>query len=90
MNGVRPMIEFFAVRCATMKRFRLAAVLVLVLAGTPAIFCQQITGSIVGTVTDQQGAIVDIATVKATNTETASRARPRQVRTERSALTTFQ
>ncbi len=69
MNGVRPMIEFLAVRCATMKRFRLAAVLVLILAVTPAIFCQQITGSIVGTVTDQQGAIVNIATVKATNTD---------------------
>jgi hypothetical protein len=49
---------------------RLAAVLVLILAGTPAIFCQQITGSIVGTVTDQQGAVVGIATVKATNTDT--------------------
>src|SRR6266853_1418649 len=69
MNGVRPMIESFAVRCGTMKRFRLAAVLVLVLAGAPTIFCQQITGSIVGTVTDQQGAIVNIATVKATNTD---------------------
>jgi hypothetical protein len=49
---------------------RLAAVLVLVLAGTPTILCQQITGSIVGTVTDPQGAVVNNATVKATNTDT--------------------
>ena len=45
--------------------------------GTPAIFCQQITGSIVGTVTDQQGAVVSIATVKATNADTGfSRSAP--------------
>src|SRR5579862_8483344 len=49
---------------------RLIVLLIFVLAGTPTIFCQQTTGSIVGTVTDQQGAIVNIATVKATNTDT--------------------
>ena len=32
---------------------------------------QQITGSIVGTVNDQQGAVISGASIKATNTETA-------------------
>src|ERR1700686_2299501 len=49
---------------------RLMAVLVLVLVGAPSIFCQQITGSIVGTVNDTQGAVMKSATVKATNTDT--------------------
>jgi hypothetical protein len=71
MNFAYPKIEFFAVRCRMINGIRLAAVLVLLLTGAPAIFCQQITASIVGTVTDQQGAVVGIATVKATNTETA-------------------
>jgi hypothetical protein len=44
--------------------------LLLVLAASPS-HAQQITGSIVGTVNDQQGAVISGATVKATNTETA-------------------
>lgn len=46
------------------------ALLILVLGGTFAAFGQQTTGSIVGTVKDQQGAVVNTATVKATNVNT--------------------
>jgi hypothetical protein len=46
------------------------AMLILVLGGAWSVFGQQITGTIVGTVTDPQGAVVNTATVKATNTET--------------------
>ena len=49
---------------------QLLALLVLVLGGTCAGISQQITGSIVGTVKDPQGAVVSGATVKATNTDT--------------------
>jgi len=57
-------------RCLFSGRMaRLAAVLVLALAGAPGIFCQQITGTIVGTVIDSQGAVLNIATVKATNAD---------------------
>ena len=47
----------------------LVLVLVAAAAGLTAV-AQQITGSIVGTVTDPQGAVVNTATVKATNTDT--------------------
>jgi hypothetical protein len=51
--------------------------LVFVLAGSIAAFGQQITGSIVGTVKDPQGAVVNTATVKATNLDTGfSRSAP--------------
>ncbi len=43
---------------------------VLMIAGSTAMFGQQITGTIVGTVKDQQGAVVNTATVKATNVDT--------------------
>jgi hypothetical protein len=58
-------------RCLFSGRMaRLAAVFILVLGAAPIIFGQRITGSIVGTVKDPQGALVGTATVKATNTET--------------------
>ncbi len=47
----------------------LVLVLVAAAAGLTAV-AQQITGSIVGTVTDPQGAVVNTATVKATNNDT--------------------
>jgi hypothetical protein len=54
-------------------RFLMA--LVLIFAG--AVFGQQITGTIVGTVKDPQGAVVNTATVKATNVDTGySRSAP--------------
>ena len=46
------------------------AAVILLLGGTFAVFGQQITGSIVGTIKDPQGAVVSGATVKATNTDT--------------------
>ncbi|MGA3048354.1 MAG: carboxypeptidase regulatory-like domain-containing protein [Terracidiphilus sp.] len=49
---------------------RLVMVLALVIAGSLIAIGQQITGSIVGTVKDQQGAVVNTATVKATNVDT--------------------
>ncbi|HTZ73512.1 MAG TPA: carboxypeptidase-like regulatory domain-containing protein [Candidatus Aquilonibacter sp.] len=49
---------------------RLVALFALILAAAVALYGQQITGSIVGTVKDPQGAVVSIATVKATNTDT--------------------
>jgi hypothetical protein len=49
---------------------RFLALLVLVLGGTFAAFGQQITGTIVGTVTDARGAVVTTATIKATNVDT--------------------
>ena len=56
---------------------RFLALLILVLSGTFAAFGQQITGTIVGTVKDQQGAVVNTATVKATNVDTGfSRSTP--------------
>ena len=56
---------------------RLLALLVLVLGGTFAALGQQITGTIVGTVTDAHGAVVNTATVKATNVNTGfSRSAP--------------
>jgi hypothetical protein len=53
------------------------AVLVLIFAGSIAAFGQQTTGTIVGTVKDPQGAVVNTATVKATNLDTGySRSAP--------------
>ena len=49
---------------------RFMALLMLILGGTLAASGQRITGSIVGTVEDQQGAVVNTASVKATNTDT--------------------
>src|SRR5215469_5100308 len=46
------------------------ALLALLLAGSITALSQQITGSIVGTVKDQQGAVVNSATIRATNTDT--------------------
>jgi hypothetical protein len=52
------------------ESIRFLAVLAIVL-GASAIACaQQITGSIAGTVKDEQGALVTTATIKATNVET--------------------
>jgi hypothetical protein len=60
--------------CASARIF---AALVFVLTAGIVAFGQQITGAIVGTVTDQQGAVVSTATVKATNLDTGfSRSAP--------------
>ena len=56
---------------------RILAALVFILTGSIIAFGQQITGSIVGTVKDQQGALITTATVKATNVDTGySRSAP--------------
>jgi hypothetical protein len=56
---------------------RLIALLVLIVGGSLITYGQQTTGSIVGTVKDQQGAVVNTATVKATNVDTGySRSAP--------------
>ncbi len=56
---------------------RIYAALVFIVAGSIIAFAQQTTGSIVGTVKDQQGAVVTTATVKATNLDTGfSRSAP--------------
>jgi hypothetical protein len=61
-------------QCASVRTF---AALVFVLAGSIIAFGQQTTGSIAGTVKDQQGAVVTTATVKATNVDTGfSRSAP--------------
>ena len=53
------------------------AVLICILTASIAAFGQQTTGSIAGTVKDQQGAVVNTATVKATNLDTGfSRSAP--------------
>jgi hypothetical protein len=49
---------------------RLFALLVLIAGVSSTAFSQQITGTIVGTVKDSQGAVVNSATVKATNVDT--------------------
>ena len=56
---------------------RILSALVFILTGSIIAFGQQITGTIVGTVKDQQGAVVSTATVKATNVDTGfSRSAP--------------
>src|SRR5208337_2421910 len=56
---------------------RILAALVFVFTGSIIAFGQQITGSIVGTVKDQQGAVVNTASVKAINVDTGfSRSAP--------------
>jgi outer membrane receptor protein involved in Fe transport len=56
---------------------RILAALVFIFTGSIIAFGQQTTGSIVGTVKDQQGAVVNTATVKATNVDTGySRSAP--------------
>jgi hypothetical protein len=51
--------------------------LVLMITGSTAMFGQQTTGSLVGTVKDSQGALISTATVKATNLDTGfSRSAP--------------
>ncbi len=60
--------------CASARIF---ATLVLILTGSIIAYGQQTTGSIVGTVKDQQGALVTSATVKAINVDTGySRSAP--------------
>ncbi|HTW60224.1 MAG TPA: carboxypeptidase regulatory-like domain-containing protein [Terracidiphilus sp.] len=55
----------------------LLALLVLAFGGAFSAFSQQITGTIVGTVKDSSGAVVNTATVRAVNTETGfSRSAP--------------
>jgi hypothetical protein len=49
---------------------RMIAMLVFLFAGVSLAWSQQITGTLSGTVTDAQGALVTTATVKATNTST--------------------
>jgi hypothetical protein len=49
---------------------RILAALIIILTGSIIAFGQQITGSIVGTVKDQQGALITTATVKAINVDT--------------------
>src|ERR1700685_325560 len=71
--GLRKMAK----RLFTGSGARFLALLVLILGGTFAAFGQQITGTIIGTVKDQQGAVVNTATVKATNIDTGySRSTP--------------
>ena len=56
---------------------RVVVALVFMITGSIAAFGQQTTGSIVGTVKDPQGAVVNTATVKATNLDTGfSRSAP--------------
>ena len=60
--------------CASARIF---AALVFIFTGSIIAIGQQTTGSIVGTVKDQQGAVVNTATVKATNVDTGfSRSAP--------------
>ena len=54
----------------TSTGIRVCAMLVLLLGGTFVAWSQQITGSIVGTVKDSSGAVINTATVKATNVDT--------------------
>src|SRR3984885_16017454 len=59
------------IRNLTGKTSALALVtLVFMIVGGIAAFGQQITGTLVGTVKDAQGAVINTATVKATNVDT--------------------
>ena len=70
-------IRKIAIGLFTGSGARFLALLVLILGGAFAALGQQITGTIVGTVKDQQGAVVNTATVKATNMDTGfSRSAP--------------
>jgi len=61
----------------TRARTQFVVALALILGLGTVAFGQQTTGSIVGTVKDQQGAVVNTATVKATNLDTGySRSAP--------------
>src|ERR1700722_6256869 len=61
----------------TRARTQILAVLAVILYLSAIAYGQQTTGSIVGTVKDQQGAVVNTATVKATNLDTGfSRSAP--------------
>ena len=69
-NQVAPYAKFFLARC-------LWALAILMISSFVAVHAQQITGTIVGTVKDQSGALVNTATVKATNVDTGfSRSAP--------------
>ena len=62
--------KFFLARCSR-------ALALLLFSSLVAVHAQQITGTIVGTVKDQSGALVNTATVKATNVDTGfSRSAP--------------
>ena len=62
-NQVAYYAKFFLARCSW-------ALAVLMFSSFVAVHAQQITGTIVGTVKDQSGALVNTATVKATNVDT--------------------
>jgi hypothetical protein len=71
--NTRNLARYFRVSASA----RVLATLVLILTCSIIAFGQQITGSIVGTVKDQQGALVATATVKAINVDTGfSRSAP--------------
>ena len=55
---------------------RIFAALVFIFTGSIIAFGQQTTGSIVGTVKDQQGAMITTATVKAINVATGLMSQP--------------
>ena len=64
-------------RLAGSASARIVVALVLMIIGSTAMFGQQITGTLVGTVKDGQGAVINTATVKATNVDTGfSRSAP--------------
>src|ERR1700679_2772400 len=65
------MTHFLEVHVQSLKSFRYAlATIVLALSFSSLLHAQQTTGSIVGTVKDQTGAVVPAGTVKATNVHT--------------------
>lgn len=60
----------FAQSLCARTSMRVVALLVFIFAGVSLAWSQQITGTLSGTVTDSQGALVTTASVKATNTST--------------------
>jgi hypothetical protein len=71
--NTRNLARYFRVSASA----RVLATLVFILTSSIIAFGQQITGSIVGTVKDQQGALITTATVKAINVDTGySRSAP--------------